>query len=357
MSHSTERNHLAGVASKCLIGNLQLTSGQLLREVEVAYVCYGTLAPDGGNAVLVTHGLTSGHGMLSSGGTTAEGSWAALLQPGAPLDAREYFVVCSNVLGSSFGSTGPGTAAPSGGSPLGADFPALSLQDMVNAQRRLLAALGVQRLRAVVGPSYGGMQALQWALDYPDFVGSIGVIASGLHWPQHMGSGELRAALEADPDWCGGRYEPGGGMTRCMAHIRRETLLKYGFAALFRDRAPDPSQLEAALDQAAWRWAQQFDANSLLVLQGAGERFDVREHMTRIQCPVLFVLASTDQLFPPGPEVEALLPRFGGPVTYRVLETPYGHLASGVEWRKWEDDFRALLLAAGHGSLSTKATV
>ena len=76
-----------------------------------------------------------------------------------------------------------------------------------------------------------------------------------------------------------------------------------------------------------------------------------------IQCPVLFVLASTDQLFPPGPEVEALLPRFGGPVTYRVLETPYGHLASGVEWRKWEDDFRALLLAAGHGSLSTKATV
>ena len=354
MSHSTKHAVHPGVASKCVIGDLQLASGRWLREVEIAYVCYGTLAPDGSNAVLVTHGLTSGHTMLAGSGTTAEGSWAALIQPGGPLDIQEYFVVCSNVLGSSYGSTGPSTGPSCGAPPLGADFPALSLKDMVHAQRLLLAALGVDQLRAVVGPSYGGMQALQWALDYPSLVGGIGVIASGLHWPAHMNSAELRATLEADPEWLGGRYEPGVAMIQCMSDIRRQTLRDYGFEALYRDRMPDHNQLDIALNEAAWRWAQQFDANSLLLLQAAGECFDVRGHLEHIQCPVLFVLASSDTLFPPSPEVEVLLARIGGPVTYRVLETPYGHLASGVEWQQWQDDLRALLSTAAHYSASVK---
>ncbi len=323
------------------VGSLPLTGGGVLPEVTLAYASYGTLNARGDNAVLVTHGLTSGHGMLEAAGAT-EGSWADLLRPGRALDAGRYFVVCSNVVGSSFGSTGPASPRPGGRTPWGADFPALSVSDMVLAQRRLLERLGVRHLQLVIGPSFGGMQALQWALDHPDRVSAVASVVSGIHWPRTHGSAALLRNFEADPNWQGGRY-PIGSMRACMRRLRLETLRSYGMERVLQDRM-GAADAAARLDEAAARWAQVFDPHSLLRLQSAGERFEVAGQLERIRCPVLFVPASSDRVFPPDPEVRSTMHRaLGERLVWRELQTPYGHLASGLEIAQWEPDLRQLL--------------
>ena len=147
------------------IGDLPLRSGGTLRAAELAYVTYGALAPDGRNAVLMTHGYTSSH--LFADGGTAEGDWSTLVGPGRPIDTDRLYVVSSNMLGSSFGSTAPRSTNPATGRPYGPDFPRLTVADIVAAQRRLLDQLGVKHLVAVVGPSYGGAQAFTWAPNTP----------------------------------------------------------------------------------------------------------------------------------------------------------------------------------------------
>ncbi|RYF55451.1 MAG: alpha/beta fold hydrolase, partial [Comamonadaceae bacterium] len=165
------------------LGPLRLQSGAVLPEVDVAYATYGRLAPGGDNAILVTHGYTASHRMLAHGDGVAEGSWAPLIGPGRVLDTDRYFIVCSNMLGSCYGSTGPASIDPRTGRVYGPDFPDITLQDIVQVQHQLLQHLGVQRLRAVVGPSYGGFQALQWALDHPDRIDAIAAVVSAPFMP------------------------------------------------------------------------------------------------------------------------------------------------------------------------------
>src|SRR6478672_1876852 len=130
-----------------------LQHGGVLPAVRLAYASRGRLAPDGRNAILVTHGYTSGPQMIAPGVTSAEGAWSTLIGPGAPLDTDRYFVLCSNMLGSSFGSTNAASIDPRTGRPYGAAFPRITVADIVRAQRRLLDGLGVRHLRAVIGPS------------------------------------------------------------------------------------------------------------------------------------------------------------------------------------------------------------
>src|ERR1700712_1663669 len=136
--------------------DLKLRSGESLPEVTLAYATRGRLAADGRNAILVTHGYTSGPRMIESGVASSEGAWSTLVGPGAPIDTERYFVVCPNVLGSSYGSTNAASVDPSTGKPYGSRFPTITVADIVTAQKRLLEHLGVTHLRAVVGPSYGG---------------------------------------------------------------------------------------------------------------------------------------------------------------------------------------------------------
>jgi homoserine O-acetyltransferase len=334
---------------RCAIGALPLRLGGSLPEAELAYISYGQLNERGDNAVLLTHGLTSGHGMLDASGS-AEGSWTALLQPGRALDIRHHFVVCSNVLGSALGSTGPASLRPGSAEPWGADFPALTLSDMVNAQKRLLEQLGVRRLALVAGPSYGGMQALQWAADHPDWVGAAASLVSGIAWPAGMGSAELLQRLAADPQWNAGRYAR-GAMRASMHQLRLETLRTYGMERVLQDRPPTDNGPSVAqqLDAAAARWAAVFDPHALLCLQRAGEHFDLRERLQAITCPVLFATASTDRVFPPDAQVHAQLrAAWGERLAWRVIDTPYGHLASGLECAQWEPDLRRLLQPPEH---------
>lgn len=325
------------------IGDLALACGQVLPAVRIAYVAHGTLTPDGRNAVLVTHGYTSGPSMLSAEHLTAEGSWAPLLGPGRPLDTERFFIVCSNMLGSSFGSTGPASIRPTTGRPWGPDFPRLELSDIVAAQHALLQRLGVQHLRAVVGPSYGGWQALQWVLDHPGRVDACGVVVSGLHMPGGLSAESARARYADHPDWHGGWHYGHPGLRERLFEQRLQTLRHYGLERLYEDRIADPEARRQALERPARDWAERFDPNSLVTLADAASRFDVRHRVGEIRARLLLVQCTTDAIFPPDAATQALLQQVPGHVRYHALDSPYGHMAPGVEWRQLEDDLRWLL--------------
>ncbi len=327
------------------IGALRLRSGAVLPRVQVAYTCRGRLAPAGDNAILVTHGFTSAHTMIEPGHLVAEGSWADLVGPGRPLDTDRHFVVCSNMLGSSFGTTGPGDIEPATGEPWGLRFPDIDLSDIVEVQHRLLIALGVTRLRAVIGPSYGGMQALQWALDHPDRVDAIGVISSDLHSPPGMGKAQQIARLSASPQWHGGRYHDHGGMVETLFALRRQTLQSYGLERLFAARGLSDAEGNARLDAACRQWAQRFDALSLPVLAGAAEHFDARDRLHEIRARVLMVQATTDAIFPANDGSRAALARIPAPTRYVALDSPFGHMAASVEAARWQHEIAWLLSA------------
>jgi len=322
------------------IGPLRLQSGAVLPRVDVAFAHYGRLAEDGGNAVLVTHGYTASHRMLAHGDGVAEGSWAPLIGPGKVLDTDRYFIVCSNMLGSSYGTTGPASTDPATGRRYGADFPAFTLADIVEVQHRLLAQLGVRRLRCVVGPSYGGFQALQWAVDHADMVDSIGVIVSAPYLPpsEHMDLPRLEAALAAAPAH--------GGVEATLKRLRIATMQAYGMEEVLAARGLSPAEREQAIDVMSGRWAQEFDADSLVALLRAAVVFDLRRHLDRVGCRVLHVVASTDKLFPPDQAVQADMAGIRGPCRYLEMQTPFGHQASGPAHALWSGALRELLEGA-----------
>jgi homoserine O-acetyltransferase len=327
------------------IGPLRLRSGEVLPKVQVAYTCRGRLAAGGDNAILVAHGFTSAHTMIEPGHIVAEGSWGELVGPGRPLDTDRYFVVCSNMLGSSFGTTGPRDIEPATGEPWGLRFPDITLADIVEVQHRLLGALGVTRLRAVIGPSYGGFQALQWALDHPDRVDAIGVISSDLRSPPGLGKAQQIARLSASPQWHDGRYHDRGGMAETLFALRRQTLQTYGLERLFAARGLSEQEGHERLDAACRQWSQHFDAHSLPVLAGAAEHFDVRDRLHEIRARVLMVQATTDAIFPANDASREALSRIAAPTRYVALDSPFGHMAASVEAARWQHEIAWLLSA------------
>ncbi len=328
------------------IRDFRLTSGAVLQEAKIGYLTTGRLAANGRNAVLVTHGYTSGPRMIEGGESASEGSWAALVGPGRPIDSEQYFIVASNMLGSSFGSTNGASIDPSTGRPYGPRFPELTVSDIVAAQKHLLDALGVRHLVAVAGPSYGGYQAFQWAVDYPDFMHGIVAAVSGLR-SSVTTIAPLLAQLEKDPNWNGGDYYDRGGVTDTTTAMRVETLKGYGLDTALAARFPDPAARTTELHRIARAWAEQFDANSLVILRKAMLRYDVTPALSRIRARVLYVLSRTDRLFPPtlAPEVMDALHAAGVSADYVPLDSSFGHLASGLDAEKWAPALRAFMAA------------
>ncbi|WP_311221027.1 MULTISPECIES: alpha/beta fold hydrolase [unclassified Acidovorax] len=328
------------------LGPLRLQSGAVLPEVDVAYATYGRLAPGGDNAILVTHGYTASHRMLAHGDGVAEGSWAPLIGPGRVLDTDRYFIVCSNMLGSCYGSTGPASIDPRTGRVYGPDFPDITLQDIVQVQHQLLQHLGVQRLRAVVGPSYGGFQALQWALDHPDRVDAIAAVVSAPFMPPspHMDLPTLYAALQADPGWNAGRYAEGAGVQPTLHRLRQATLQAYGMDEVLRAQGVhDAHARQARIDSMARAWAAEFDAHSLIVLLKAALAFDVRPRLHELRCQLLHVTASTDLLFPPVAVRGTLAAAGTGLARYVEMDTAFGHQASGPAHALWSGALQDVL--------------
>jgi homoserine O-acetyltransferase len=334
--------------------DFRLANGAVLPEAKIVYETYGRLAPDGRNAVLITHGYTGSHhaaGRNPANGNQP-GSWDGLIGPGKAIDTDKLFVVASNMLGSSFGSTNAASLNPATGEPYGPDFPAIGIRDIVAAQKALLDSLGIKHLVAIAGPSYGGYQAYQWAVAYPDFMDGI-VPVNTAPWASvntDKQLAEVQARLATDPEWHGGRYygqgsAKNGGAKTMLTEIRVETLKRYGIEANLTPRYPDPAEREAAIRQLAANWARNWDAHSLIILRRALLGFDTRPDFSKIKARVLYILCRSDALFPPkiAPGVMQALKEAAVEARYFELDSDLGHSSSGPEHAKWSPVLREFL--------------
>src|SRR5438132_1062801 len=326
----------------------KLESGQVLPELTLAYETYGRLAPDGRNAILVTHGFTSSHhaaGKYTVTDPTA-GWWDGLIGPGKAIDTDRYFVVSSNMLGSSYGSTAPKSVNPSTGKPYGPDFPDITLRDIIGAQKIMLDGLGVRHLVAVAGPSYGGYQSFQWAVTYPTFMsGVVPVVTAPKGSGGEAAVKSLVDRLATDPNWNGGWHYERGGIFPTLLQMRIETLERYGQNEILARTISDPAARAARIRELAETWARQFDPNSMVTLRKAAVKFDAERDFPRVRAKVLYVLSRTDKLFPPSiaPAVMDKLSRAGIDAKYFEIDTEFGHSASGPEWAKWAPTLKDFL--------------
>jgi homoserine O-acetyltransferase len=340
---------LVGIEKKSLsLEHFRLESGYVLPQVTLAYETYGALAANGRNAILITHGYTSSQHAAGKYAPTdaTPGWWDRLIGPGKVIDTSRVFVVSSNMLGSSHGSTGPASLNPATGKPYGPEFPDITLRDIVTAQHILLTRLGVTHLIAVIGPSYGGLQAFQWAVTFPDFMDGIVPVVSA---PKGSGGERsvtrLRERLAQDPNWHGGWYYDRGGIIPTLIDLRMATLKRYGIEAVLAADYPDLDHREARIRDMAETWAHKFDANSLVVLRKASVRFNAERDFPKIRARVLYVLSRTDKIFPPSlaPAVLEKLHAAGVEAAYVEIDSDFGHLASGREADKWAPALQAFL--------------
>ena len=348
---------------------LALRSGAVLPEYTLAYETYGTLNAARDNAVLICHALNASHHVAgcyadAHGAPTprSQGWWDNMVGPGKPVDTDRFFVIGVNNLGSCFGSSGPTTDGPSG-EPWGADFPVVTVEDWVQAQAALLDALGIEQLAAVMGGSLGGMQALSWAVQYPQRVRHAVVVASAPNLTaENIAFNEVaRRAIVTDPDFHDGHYRRHGVLPRRGLRIARmighitylsddvmntkfgrslRPLAQQGAEALARELYRYTThdvefEIESYLRYQGDKFAEYFDANTYLLITRALDYFDpAREHggdlaraLAPAQANFLVVSFSTDWRFAPARSqdmVRALLQN-RRQVSYAEIDAPHGH--------------------------------
>ncbi|MEV5328888.1 homoserine O-acetyltransferase [Nonomuraea fastidiosa] len=377
---------------------VRLDCGTQLHPVRVAYETYGTLSPERDNVILVCHALSGdahaagiakappeagtrdGFGAEERDGASAKalGWWDGMIGPGKAFDTDRYFVVSTNLLGGCRGTTGPSSIDPATGRPYGSGFPVITVGDMVRTQRAFLDALGIERLAAVAGGSLGGMQALEWAVSYPDQVDSIVVIASthALH-PQGVAWNAIaRESIMRDPAWQGGHYygtgrapDAGMGVGRMVGHI---TYLsgpalenKFGRRLQFSDdlryTITEPEfEVESYLRHQADSFVKRFDANTYLYISRALTYFDLaRQHgggsleraLEHVRARTLLIAFSSDWLYPPSAsqDIEQALRSLGKPVEFEVIDAPYGHDCFLLEEARQTPIIRRFLARGGAG--------
>lgn len=354
---------------------LDLDGGSTLPGVTIAYDTYGTLNAEKSNAVLVCHPLTADQFAARKHPVTGKpGWWAAIIGPGKAVDTDELFVICPNILGGCMGSTGPASQPPGADHPYALDFPVITIADMVRAQAKLLDALEIDRLLAVVGGSMGGMQALQWLADYGDRVANAAIIASAArHTPQNIAFHEVgRQAVMADPDWLDGQYygrakpRKGLAVARMAAHVTylSEAALESKFGRRLQDRdAPGFSfdadfQVESYLRHQGKSFVDRFDANSYLIITRAMDYFDLMataptlaDRFAGLQSKVLVVSFSSDWLYPQAESRHIVKALHGAraPVSYVEIESDAGHDAFLLD----EPEFFRVLSGFMQAALST----
>ena len=338
---------------------LQLQSGAQIRGYQLAYETYGTLNAERSNAVLICHALNASHHVA---GVYADqpsnlGWWDNMIGPGKPVDTDRFFVIGVNNLGSCFGSTGPMHHHPDTGEVYGADFPVVTVEDWVNAQARLLDALGIAQLAAVMGGSLGGMQALSWTLQHPQRVRHAVVVASAPNLTaENIAFNEVaRRAIVTDPDFHAGHFyrhgvvpKRGLRIARMIGHITylSDDVMNEKFGRELRAAVNSPTgykystqdvefQIESYLRYQGDKFSDYFDANTYLLITRALDYFDpARAHggdlaqaLAVAQCRFLLVSFSTDWRFSPARSreiVQALIAN-GREVSYAEIDAPHGH--------------------------------
>jgi O-acetylhomoserine (thiol)-lyase len=357
---------------------LTLEGGATLAPVEVAYETWGRLAPTRDNVALLCHALTGdAHACdLERPDDPRAGWWNPLVGPGRVFDTERYYVVCVNTLGSCYGSSGPASLRPDagGGDPTrwGLDFPPISVGDIVAAQRAALAALGVERLAVVAGGSLGGLQALEWAIAYPELVEHAIVIGAAQRLPaQGLAIDDIaRQIIMADPRWQGGAYAPGEGPATGLGLARMLAMLTYTSAAgldarFARAQATQASgwpawgprlDVETYLHHQADKLARRFDANSYLYLTSAMDRYDAAARwgsdaaaLGRIRAKTLVVGMSSDWLYPPelARGLADGIAAAGGSARYAEISSLDGHDAFLKDWRQMDALLRPFLNGQG----------
>jgi homoserine O-acetyltransferase len=319
--------------------DFHLQCGAVLPELEIAFEVYGSLNANRDNAILTAHGLTSTH--LGGDEPTLDrrrGWWSEIIGPGKLLDTDRYCIISSNILGSSYGSTGPASINPETGKPFGATFPQIDYVDIVNAQHLMLCDLGVSQLTAVAGASIGGFQVFQWAVSYPEFMKGILALDTAPWDPMNVKDSvpELMATLSADPNWNDGDYYSSGGVTETLTKMRIATLHSYGIEEkLAKTHTSD--EIEELIETTAREWAEEFDAHALIRQMQASGDFDLSEQLDRIRAQMFYVLCDTDELFPSsiGNEVVTALTSNGVNVTFHEISSDLGHYATTDEPEKW----------------------
>ncbi len=353
---------------------VRLDCGRELYPIRVAYETYGSLSPRRDNVILVCHALSGdahaagfaktppvestrdGFAAEDRDGVTGKGLgwWDGMIGPGKAFDTDRFFVVSTNLLGGCRGTTGPSSVDPTTGRPYGADFPVITVADMVRTERAFLDALGIERLAAVAGGSLGGMQAFEWAILFPDQVDAVVAIASthALH-PQGVAWNAIaRDAIMRDPAWQGGHYygtgrTPGAGMgvARMVGHVTYLSALalsdKFGRRLQSADDirytiTAAEFQVESYLRHQADSFVKRFDANTYLYTSRALTYFDLARQygsgslaqaLEGVSARTLLIAFSSDWLYPPSAseEVAGALRDLGKPVELHVIEAPYGH--------------------------------
>jgi homoserine O-acetyltransferase len=339
---------------------LPLQSGASIHGYSLSYETYGTLNADKSNAVLVCHALNASHHVAGvyAGQDKSEGWWDNMIGPGKSVDTNKFFVIGVNNLGSCFGSTGPMHTHPDTGKVYGADFPVVTVEDWVNAQARLLDALGIQTLAAVLGGSLGGMQALSWTLQYPERMRHAVVVASAPNLTaENIAFNEVaRRAIVTDPDFHGGHFYEHGvipkrglRIARMIGHITylSDDVMNEKFGRALKDAVLASAngykystqdvefQIESYLRYQGDKFAEYFDANTYLLITRALDYFDpakafggdLSQALARTQAKFLLVSFTTDWRFSPQRSrevVKALLDN-KREVSYAEIDAPHGH--------------------------------
>ncbi len=352
--------------------NLKLESGDIIDSFKLAFKTYGKLNTDKTNAVLVCHALTGDQYVAGNNPITGrEGWWSRMVGPNKPIDTNKFFVICSNVLGGCAGSTGPKELQKGNNVAYGGNFPSITIKDMVMAQSLLIESLNIEKLFSVIGGSMGAMQALQWAIDFPDKILNIIHIAGALkHSAQNIAFHEVgRQAIMSDPIWKNGKYfennevpERGLSVARMIAHItylsenamhrkfgrklQSRDIISFGFDADF--------QVESYLRYQGKSFVERFDANSYLYLTRAMDYFDHDEtfrkniefsHNPNNHLKYLIVSFTSDWLFPTieSKMIVNQLNSLSREVSFLEIDTDKGHDSFLLEEPQLDDVIKGFL--------------
>lgn len=337
-------------------GPFKMECGRTLPSVTIAYETYGKLNDDKSNVILICHALTgdshaSGWSDTEYKGEIAEGWWEGAIGKGKAFDPGEYFIICPNILGSCYGSTGPCSINPETGKQYRMDFPQMTVRDIVHTQYKLLTHLGIKKLKTIAGGSLGGMQALEWPLLYPECVKSIiPIAAASRHSAWAIGLNEIqRKVIMEDPGWNNGNYEeqPNKGLESArmigMITFRTQESYQKKFGRNIRKEAGEDFipfyEVESYLRYQGEKLVNRYDANTYIYISRTCDLHDVsrgrgtlEEALGKIKAKTLCIGIDTDILYPPAEQkdIAALIPG----AKYEEIISMHGHDAFLIEFKQ-----------------------